>query len=106
MNNLQPIIDRIRHDFDAKNAARDGALKRSRELIRYCSLSIRASHRHEFDEAGRLLAEARDRAAELTSDLAPYPDLYHAGYTRDALKEVAEAHLVFALVHHDLLPEP
>ena len=106
MKNLQTIVERIRDDFEAKNTARDGALKRSRELIRYCSLSIRASHRHEFDEATRLLGETRERAAKLTSDLKPYPDLYHAGYTRDALKEVAEAHLVYALVHHDLLPEP
>ena len=106
MNNLQAIVERIRTDFEAKNTARDGALKRSRELIRFCSLSIRASHRHEFDEAARLLGETRERAAKLTSDLKPYPDLYHAGYTRDALKEVAEAHLVYALVHHDLLPEP
>ena len=106
MKNLQTIVERIRDDFEAKNTARDGALKRSRELIRYCSLSIRASHRHEFDEATRLLGETRERAAKLTSDLEPYPDLYHAGYTRDALKEVAEAHLVYALVHHDPLPEP
>ncbi len=106
MNNLQTIVDRILNDFEAKNTARDGALKRSRELIRYCSLSIRASHRHDFEEASRLLGEASARALELTSDLAPYPDLLHAGYTRDALKEVAEAHIVYALVHHDPLPEP
>jgi len=106
MNNLQTIVDRILNDFEAKNTARDGALKRSRELIRYCSLSIRASHRHDFEEASRLLDEASARALELTSDLAPYPDLLHAGYTRDALKEVAEAHIVYALVHHDPLPEP
>ena len=106
MNNLQTIVERIRNDFEAKNTARDGALKRSRELIRYCSLSIRASHRHDFDEAAKLLGEASARALELTSDLAPYPDLLHAGYTRDALKEVAEAHIVYALVHHDSLPEP
>ncbi len=106
MNNLQTIVDRILNDFEAKNTARDAALKRSRELIRYCSLSIRASHRHDFDEAAQLLAEASARALEMTSDLEPYPDLLHAGYTRDALKEVAEAHIVYALVHHDSLPEP
>ena len=106
MNNLQTIVDRILNDFEAKNTARDGALKRSRELIRFCSLSIRASHRHDFEEAAQLLGEASARALELTSDLEPYPDLLHAGYTRDALKEVAEAHIVYALVHHDPLPEP
>ncbi len=106
MNNLQLIVDRIRADFDAKNTARDQALNRSRELIRLCSLSIRATHRHQFDEAAGLLGQARALAASMTADLQPYPDLLHAGYTEDALKEVAEAHIVHALVHHDPLPAP
>jgi translin len=106
LENLQPTIDRIRDAFEAKNAARDRALARSRELIRFCSLSIRATHRHEFPEAGALLVQARALAAAMTSDLAAYPDLYHAGYTEDALKEVAEAHIVFALVQHGALPNP
>ncbi len=106
LENLQPIIDRIRSGFEAKNAARDRALARSRELIRFCSLSIRATHRHEFPEADELLIQARALAAAMTSDLAGYPDLYHAGYTEDALKEVAEAHIVFALVQHAPLPDP
>lgn len=106
MNNLTDIIEQIRHDFEAKNAARDTALKRSRELIRYCSLSIRACHRHEFDQARKLLNKVSELAAQMTADLVEYPDLYHAGYTRDALKEVTEANLVYALIHHDLLPTP
>jgi len=32
----------------------------------------------------------------MAADLASYPDLYHAGYTQDALKEYVEARLVFA----------
>ena len=103
---LQEIIDRIREDFEARNAARDAALRRSRELIRYCSLSIRASHRHDFTEARRLLTQANDLAGAMSSDLDPYPDLYNAGYTQDSLKELAEAHIVYALVHHDPLPRP
>lgn len=106
MQNINSIIDRIRVDFEARSSARDEALKRSRELIRFCSLSIRASHRHEFAEAADLLQQASALAAAMTADLAPYPDLYHAGYTQDALKELAEAHIVYALTHHDALPEP
>ncbi len=106
LNNLNDIIDAIREDFEARSAARDVALKRSRELIRHCSLSIRACHRHEFDLALELLSKVDALAAQMTSDLVDYPDLYHAGYTRDALKEVTEAHLVYALIHHDPLPTP
>ncbi len=106
LDHLQRITDRIRREFEAKNAARDQALNRSRELIRFCSLSIRATHRHEFSEASDLLVQARALAEAMTADLLPYPDLLHAGYTEDALKELAEAHIVYALVHHDPPPEP
>lgn len=106
MKNLNDIIEHIREDFDTKNAARDQALKRSRELIRHCSLSIRACHRHEYDLARELLDKVDELATQMTEDLADFPDLYYAGYTRDALKEVTEAHLVFALIHHDPLPTP
>jgi len=36
--------------------------------------------------------------AKLKAELEPYPDLYHAGYTRSALKEYAEANIVLALM--------
>ncbi len=106
MNNLPEIATRIRENLTAKNAARDTALERSRSLIRYCALSIRATHRDERDEARSLLAEARKIVDAIRADLAAYPDLYHAGYTQDALKEFAEASIVLALVADDPLPEP
>jgi translin len=53
-----------------------------------------------------LLAEARQIVDAIRADLAPYPDLYHAGYTQDALKEYAEASIVYALVGGEPLPEP
>lgn len=104
--NLDAIAERVRTAFDVKNAARDLALSRSRELIRYCALSIRAVHREEFDTAAELLATARDAAAQMKAGLENFPDLYNAGYAQDALKEYAEAAITFALVQGQPLPEP
>lgn len=106
LDNLASIIETIRRDFEARTSARDLALKRSRELIRHCSLSIRASHRHEFEEAQYQMRLARELAAALATELKSYPELYYAGYTQDALKELTEAHIVFALIHHQALPTP
>ncbi len=106
LHNLESIVERIRVSFDAKNTARDLALARSRELIRYCANAIRAAHRNEFTEAGELLTVAKALAATMVADLADYPDLYYAGYTQDALKEFAEANITIALVQGQELPEP
>lgn len=103
---LSPIIEAVREHWVAKNAARELALQGSRELIRYCATSIRATHRGEFDQAETLLASAREAAAELGESVAQYPDLAYAGYTRDALKELSEAHIVFALIAGHDVPTP
>jgi len=106
VDNLDSIIEGIRASLIAKNAVRDATLARSRELIRLCALSIRATHREEFDEAERLLNEARAAADAMKAGLVDQPDLYHTGYTQDALKEVVEAVTVFAIVRGRSLPTP
>lgn len=106
MHNLEAIAERIRVNFAAKNAARDKAVERSRTLIRHCSLAIRAAHRDERAEAREHIAAAGEIVAAIRADLAPYPDLYHAGYSQDALKEFAEANIVYALLGDEPLPAP
>ena len=106
MQTLDEITERIRLAFDARTAARDQALAQSRSLTRFCSNAIRAVHREETPVADENLEEARALVEAIQSGLAPYPDLYHAGYTQDALKEYAEARIVYALILGNGLPEP
>jgi translin len=106
MSQLEIIAQRIQADFEARNDARDEALRRTRELTRLCATAIRASHRDEWDTAHDLLAEADRVANELQASLATYPDMLCAGYTEDALKEMVEAHVTFALASNTSLPEP
>ncbi len=103
---LEAIVEDVQADFEAKNSARDAALQRSRALIRNCANAIRAAHRGDFEESRALLQVARDAAREMRADLVPYPDLYHAGYTQDALKEYVEAEVVYAFIKGGELPTP
>ncbi len=106
MQGLESIEDKIRQTFEAKNAARDAALGKSRELIRHCSLSIRATHRGESDQARQILGTAQEIAASMKAAVAHYPDLYWTGYVQDALKEFSEASIVYALVNNQPVPDP
>ena len=89
-----------------RDAARDRALQTSRSLIRHCAHAIRAVHRGERALAQTEIAEARQLFESLRRELTPFPDLYHAGYAQDALKEFSEACIVYALVGGEALPEP
>lgn len=106
MERLDNIAERTQAYLEAKNAAREQALARSRELIRHCANTIRAVHRAEYDSAAELLVAAREAAQRMSSDLDGHPDLYYAGYIQDALKEFAEASITYALITDRPLPSP
>jgi translin len=106
MTVLDDLAEGVRSRFAEKNAARDSAINRSRELIRLCSEGIRAIHRREWETAEAKLAAAQTAADELRAVCAPYGDLLMSGYTQDALKEVVEAHATYAIIRDLPLPTP
>ena len=106
MHKLESIVDHIRQDFDTRTAARDQALAQARQLTRACSLAIRAVHRDDHDEMNDKLVEAHELAKTLTVDLKNHPELFHAGYTQDALKEYVEANNTCALIQNQPLQTP
>jgi translin len=63
-------------------------------------------HRREWDTADQRLDIARQEAQKLRDAIDGYPDLYHSGYTQDALKEFVEAFATYALVRGSDLPTP
>ena len=106
MDHLEETAERIHAHFEKVTAARDRALSQSRTLTRHCAHAIRAVHREEWDLASEHLTECRQIIASLNQELANYPGIFYAGYTQDALKEYAEASLVFALVQNSKIPSP
>jgi translin len=106
MKNLAPISEIVRAELTARDQAREKLLPLSRDAIRFCSQSIRAIHRQEFDNAVAQLAEARsliNRAAQAISD---NPELGATGALKDAQKELAEGHITLAIGKGEDLPTP
>jgi len=106
MDNLDLIAERIRLSFEERTQRRDQALAHTRTLTRHCANAIRAVHRDETAIAQDHLSQARVLVEQLRDNLNAYPDLYHAGYTQDALKEYAEACIVYALINNQEPPTP
>ena len=104
--NLDSFADRIRADLEKKDAAREKVLPLCRELIRYASITIRAIHRQEFDEAKKLLDESKMVKEALSQVVTGCEELRYHGFVRDAQKEYTEANAVFALVTGEPLPDP
>jgi translin len=105
--NLEVIAEKIRLYFSARDAAREKALRLSREVIRYSANAIRAVHRQEEANAEQLLSSAKALLKELASEALQKNDEFaHAGFVHDAQKEFAEASTTLAIVTGKPLPEP
>lgn len=83
-------------------SARDTAVNTSRQIVRSSANAIRALHRG--DDATHLLAEARQLLDQVVAETSPYPTVYWAGYTQDAMKEYAEAAITSALLGDGAIP--
>jgi translin len=106
MHKLDAIAERIHQSFEARTTVRDRILAQARTLTRHCANAIRAVHRDEFTLAEENLHEARQLVVSIRAVLDEYPDLYYAGYSQDALKEFAEANIVYAMINNVGLPTP
>jgi translin len=106
MHKIDAIAERIRNSFDLRTTARESALSKARQLTRHCANAIRAIHREDREKALVNLNQAQCLVKELKQNLQEYPDIYYAGYTQDALKEYAEASIVYGLTDTGFLPEP
>lgn len=98
------MLESLHEQMAAKNSARESALAISRRLVRVSANTIRATHRGQHEDAQAGLSEGAALVTEIHTVTEGHPDIFHAGYTQDAMKEYAEAHATVALVTGHPLP--
>ena len=106
MASLSEILTLIRRRLDRKEELREQVLPLARQLIRESAALIKNAHRKEWDEAQNRRKVLLEAVSELKVKLTEAPDLWFAGFVQDALKEVAEACIVYALLRDEPVPSP
>lgn len=98
------LADEVRSILDPRFEAREKAITESRKVIRSSANSIRALHRSDWDEADRLISEARERLSGIEAAIASTPELHTHGVVVDAAKEYAEAVVTRSALKNEDLP--
>ena len=106
VNDLDTVGGALLSRLEAKNAQRERVLAISRQVVQHAARAIRAAHRGDWDGAASILADGNRLLQEMNAAALGHADLASAGYTLDAQKEHAEAHLVLALLLARELPPP
>lgn len=103
---INEIGERVLSRLEATNGARERALAETRQIVRMSANAIRAVHRDDFDEAARLVGQAREMKDALVAELRDHPNIYWSGYVQDAQKEYAEANIVLGIISGRGVPSP
>jgi translin len=104
MHTYKELTEGMLASFEAKDRAREEALKLSRGIVRNCSIAIRCVHKKDFDKALRLVNEAYLSLQEIRKLLRDHQDIRYAGFVDDAEQEFAEARCIYSLIaSHEIL---
>lgn len=103
---LRRLEGQVQAAFSETHAAREQALRVSREVVRNSANSIRATHRGDYAQARQLLEAVSHLLQTLDDTRARHPQVYYAGFVEDAQKEYAEACATLAFVEGSRLPLP
>ncbi|MFN3684612.1 MAG: haloacid dehalogenase, partial [Fimbriimonadaceae bacterium] len=106
LSSWESIVRDLRASAERMHEAREIGLAKCRTLIQTSAKCIRHVHRHQFEEAKRLLEDAKRIASEARTALTPFPSVMHAGFLHDAEKEMVEAACVLSMVQGRPLPDP
>lgn len=106
MSYWEKTAEELRDRAQAMHEAREIGLKASRAAIQFSARSIRHVHRHQYERAEELLDEAKGSILSAQDSLAPFPNIYYAGFLHDGEKEVVEAAAVLALARGADFPSP
>jgi len=104
--NWETIVTDLKGRAQKMHEGREVGLAKCRILIQTSAKCIRHIHRNQFPEAHSLLADAQRIATDARTALAPFPELYYAGFLHDAEKEMVEAAAVLAIIEERPYPSP
>ncbi len=102
----EATVAELKERARAMHEAREVGLAKTRQLVQTSAKCIRHIHRHQFEEAERLLEEAKGIARTAQEAMKPFPPIYYAGYLHDSEKEMVEAAAVLAIVRGGAYPHP
>lgn len=89
-----------------KNDVREGSHVSMRQATSQSKQAILRIHQKKFDEAQKLIAEARSLLSVLQEKAKEYPDVVYGGMLSAAYQEYAEANIFYTLIKEDRFVAP
>jgi translin len=106
LNNLKPILDRLRKEICDKDEIREKAQKQMRTMQSYSKQAILLVHQKRTKEAEALLKKAQKIHTKLDDVSTTQPSIIYGGLYSAALQEYSEANIFQTLTQENQFITP
>ena len=106
MSSLEPVLQEIKKELMQKNTIRESTHDCMRKATSQSKQAILRIHQKKFDEAQKLVAEAKTLIQSVQEQAKEYPEVIYGGMLSAAFQEYAEANIFLTLIKEERFVAP
>jgi translin len=103
---LEPVLQEIKKELMQKNTIRESTHDCMRKATSQSKQAILRIHQKKFDEAQKLVAEAKTLIQSVQEQAKEYPEVIYGGMLSAAFQEYAEANIFLTLIKEERFVAP
>jgi translin len=98
LSSLEKVIQEVKNELMEKNKIREETHEDMRKATSLSKQAILLIHQKKYDEAEKMVAEAKEKILSLQNAADDCPEIIYGGMFSAALQEYSEANILFTLV--------
>lgn len=106
MSSLETVIQEVKTELMQKNQIREDTHESMRKVTSLSKQAILLIHQKRFDDAEKMVANAKERILSLQTQAKLYPEIIYGGMLSAALQEYSEANIFLILVKEERFVTP
>ena len=106
LSNLESILQEVKNELMQKNKIREETHESMRKATSLSKQAILLIHQKKYEEAEKLIAEAKEKISNLQRLSEDCPEIIYGGMFSAALQEYSEARIFFALLKESRFVTP
>ena len=106
MATLKSILKEVKEELTQKDKVRENAQQSMRKATSLSKQAILLMHQKKYEEARKLVANAKEIISKLQGSAKDYPDIIYSGMFSAALQEYSEANILLGLIQESRFVTP
>ncbi len=106
MSSLETVIQEVKSELMQKNQIREDTHESMRKATSLSKQAILLIHQKRFDDAEKMVANAKEKIVSLQDQAKQYPEIIYGGMLSAAFQEYSEANIFLMLVKEERFVTP